>query len=58
MCKIIPYSPTLKITNLEQLPRGLNAPYLEVIESHIPDVYIAKQWRRKPDNVNGTLIKL
>lgn len=42
----ITYRKDLDIRNLESLPRGLNCQYLEVIESHIPGTYIAKQWRR------------
>jgi hypothetical protein len=44
--KIIPNDRSLDIRNLEQLPRGTGAPYLEVMESHIQGVYIAVQWRR------------
>jgi putative lipoic acid-binding regulatory protein len=44
----------LKITNLEQLPRGIGASYLEVIESHIPGTYIAKQWRRSTKGLRNT----
>ncbi len=42
----IPYSRDLDIRNVEALSHGLNCRYLEVIETHIPQVYIAKQWRR------------
>jgi hypothetical protein len=59
MSKIIPYNKDLKITNTEQLPHGTGAKYLEVITSHIPDTYIAKQWRKKPDNnKDNILIKM
>ena len=58
MSKIIPYDKTLKIVNTEQLAHGTGAHYLEVIESHIPNTYIAVQWRRKPTNNDNILIKV
>ena len=43
--EIIKYSPSLKVTNLDQLPRGTGAKYLECLRG--PDgILIAKQWRR------------
>ena len=36
----------ITITNMEALPRGVGAPYLIVVESHYPDIYIAKRWAR------------
>jgi hypothetical protein len=44
--KIVPHTRSMDIRNIEQLPRGLNARYLEVMESHTPGVYIAVRWRR------------
>lgn len=46
----IPYTNTLNIKNVENLPRGTGCKYLEVIESHIEGEYIAKQWRRSIAN--------
>ena len=43
---IIPYSPSLKITNIAQLPRGTGAKYLEVLDNG-DGTLIAVQWRRK-----------
>ena len=48
---IIKYNSDMDIRNLEQLPKGVGAKYLEVITSHIPGVYIAAQWRRKLSNI-------
>lgn len=47
---VIHYSPSLTITNLDQLPRGTGAPYLEVFATTIDgqQVLIAKRWARKP----------
>ena len=45
--QIIPYLPTMKVVNVESLPKCKMAPYLEVIPSHIDGVWIAKAWRRK-----------
>jgi DNA polymerase III sliding clamp (beta) subunit (PCNA family) len=45
--EIIPQSRDLKITNLDQLPRGTGARYLEVVRGE-DGVLVAKQWRRKP----------
>ena len=46
MRTIIDYHRELKITNLEQLPRGTGAKYLLAIESHYLGEYIAKSWKR------------
>ncbi len=43
---VIEYTPQLNITNTQFLAPGLGLKYLEVIEAHIPGVYIAKKWRR------------
>jgi hypothetical protein len=56
MSKIIPFDKTLKIVNTEQLARGTGAKYLEVIEAHIPGIYIAKQWRRKPNDKEDNIL--
>jgi hypothetical protein len=55
---IIPHSRDLAVTNIEALPRGVGARYMEVI--HGPNgSFIAKQWRRKiPAASNGTFIDL
>jgi len=53
--KVIDNNKELVVTNLDQLPRGTGAKYLEVIESHC-GTYIAKQWRRKLNNVPDTAI--
>jgi hypothetical protein len=45
--EVIPISRELKITNLDALPRGTGARYLEVIRGE-DDTLVAKQWRRKP----------
>ena len=42
---IIDYHPHMIVRNLDQLPRGTGAKYLEVIEGQYPREYIAKQWR-------------
>jgi hypothetical protein len=56
--RIIDNSPELKVKNLEELPHGTGAAYLEVIESHIPGEYIAAAWRRKVrENEPGIFIK-
>ena len=38
---------SMKITNLDQLKRGLNCKLLLVIESTYPAEYVAKRWLRK-----------
>lgn len=45
--RLIEYSPALDIRNLDALPRGTGAGYLEVLTSHEPGVLIAVRWRRK-----------
>jgi len=52
--KIINYDPSLNIVNIEQLPRGRGARYLEVLVDHDRGVLVAKQWRRNP--TSGTLV--
>lgn len=55
----IDFSPSLKITNLDQLPRGVGAKakYLEAVRG--PDgSYIAKQWRERPPASYEVLIKM
>lgn len=55
----IDFSSSLKITNLDQLPRGVGAKakYLEAV--HGPNgSYIAKQWREKPPAKYEVLIKM
>lgn len=48
MRSIIDYDPaSVKIKNLESLPRGLNCPFLLVIESPYYGEYVAKRWLRK-----------
>jgi len=44
--KTIKFDKTLDIRNVAQLPHGVGAKYLEVMESHEQGVYIAVQWRR------------
>jgi hypothetical protein len=44
--KRIKYNRNLIITNLDQLPRGTGAKYLEVRPDNIHGVLIAVQWRR------------
>jgi hypothetical protein len=51
----IPYSRDLKITNLDQLPRGIGARYLEVIRGE-NGTLIAKRWRRSPAVREGVLL--
>ena len=43
---IIDYEPALKITNVEQLPRGTGCKYLVVVDSIYYGEYIAKAWKR------------
>ena len=45
--KAIPYTKDLDIRNVDALPRGTGARYLEVIEG-ADGAFVAKQWRRKP----------
>jgi len=55
--KIIHYSPSLRITNIEALPHGVGAKFLVVIPGEKGE-WIAKQWKRKIPilNPNETLI--
>lgn len=46
---VVPFTRDLKIRNLDALPRGLNAPFLLVIEGEQGE-YVAKQWKRKLPN--------
>ena len=45
--KIETYRPTMVIRNVEQLPRGAGAKYLEVMEGEGTAI-IAIKWRTKP----------
>ena len=47
MRSIIDYCNDLKITNLDQLPKGLGCNLLLVIESPYPNQYVAVRWLRK-----------
>jgi hypothetical protein len=48
MRSIIDYDrESIKIANLEALPRGLGCSMLLVIESPYPGEYVAKRWLRK-----------
>ena len=57
--KVIQYNKDLLITNLDQLPHGVGAKYLEVLPDNIHGVLIAKQWRRVivKDNTDTVLVK-
>lgn len=44
--KIVDYCPSLTIRNVEQLPRGTGAKYLECVEGQAYGTYIAAKWRR------------
>ena len=46
--KIIKYHRNLVVTNIEQLPRGTGAKYLECLQDDLHGVLIAKQWRNNP----------
>lgn len=48
--RIIKYTPQLNITNTKFLAPGLGLYYLECIEAHIPETYIAKCWHREMPN--------
>ena len=54
---IIKYNPTLPITNVDNLPHGLNCRYLEVIKSHV-NTFIAKSWHRKIPKYDCIIIDL
>ena len=45
--KVMSHTKEIKIVNMEAMPRGLGARYLEVIEG-LAGEWVAKQWRRKP----------
>ncbi len=47
MMKRIKYNKNLIITNLDQLPRGTGAKYLEVMPDNIHGILIAVCWKRK-----------
>ena len=50
--QIIPYSPSLRIVNIEALPRGTGAKFLLVIPGEKGE-WIAKQWKRQiPKTLN------
>lgn len=53
--KIIKYTQTLDVRNIDLLPAGTGAKYLEVIRGQKQE-YIAKQWKRKT-NKSGIFIK-
>lgn len=58
--KIIKNHKDLDVRNIDAMPRGLNAKYLEVIEGLEDNVYIAKCWHRKINksmNKNTILIE-
>lgn len=57
MNKIINYTKSLKITNLDQTNARRNEKYLEVTKVS-ENVYSAKKWRNKIENLkNAILIK-
>lgn len=45
--EIVHYRPDLTIRNIEQLPRGSGAPYLECVHGERGEL-VAKRWRHKP----------
>ena len=47
LTNILKFDKTLDIRNLDCLPHGTGAKYLEVMTSHEQGVYIAVQWHRK-----------
>lgn len=53
---VVEYDRQLDIRNLDQLPTGCGARYLEVlpIRDDTKMVYIAKYWRRRP--LRGTVV--
>jgi hypothetical protein len=51
---IIKYEPSLRVANIDQLPRGTGCRYLEVIQHGA--VFVAKQWRRKPADSKATYL--
>lgn len=47
--RTIDYTPGLRVSNIDQLPPGAGARYLEALEPHDLDLpLIAVQWRRPP----------
>ncbi len=50
---VVDYSPVMKITNTDQLPKGSGAKYLEVLEPEtVGEPLIAMQWRKtKPKSL-------
>ncbi len=46
MSEVITYTPELDVRNVESLPAGTGARYVEVIRG-LDGALIAKQWRRK-----------
>jgi hypothetical protein len=48
----IPFSRSLRVVNLEQLPRGIGAGYLVVIPG-APGEWVAKRWSRKKPKLTG-----
>lgn len=56
LMKIIKNNKDLDVRNIDAMPRGLNAKYLEVIKGLGPE-YVAKCWRRKlPSDKGGNMI--
>ena len=43
---VIDHNPGMRIVNIDQLPRGTGAKYLEVFEDDRHDVLVAVVWRR------------
>ncbi len=52
MRKIIKYSRNLDIRNVNSLPKGTGAKYLEVIHGQ-KDEFVAKRWKRKLPKKQG-----
>lgn len=55
MRQIIDYNPTIRVLNLDQLPKGTGSRFLLVINTiyEQPKEYIAKRWLRKlPEHTN------
>ena len=44
--EIIDYNPKMVVKNLDAMPRGVGARYLEILIAHNGD-YVAYAWRRK-----------
>lgn len=47
---IIQYKPSLKVVNLDHLPRGTGARYLEVMRAHNGDL-VAVGWRHSQKGI-------